>query len=68
LDELDGCSDLEEDDGDTGIEDDPKGFDLETDYCLAHEDRGALPLTAKNRSEIRRVKRAVQKLKQMRAA
>lgn len=41
LDEIDGDCDLEDDDADESVEDDPRGFDPEEDMCLAGDDRVA---------------------------
>ena len=44
-------------DPDAGLEDDRLGFDLEDDYCLAHEDLGTQGcLTTSEKKEVRRVK------------
>ena len=63
LDALDGDSDLEDDDGDTGIKDDPQGCDPETDFCLGHDDRSTGSfLRARDRHELRRVRRSIHAL------
>ena len=57
IDSLDGDTDLEEDDPDTGAEDAPEGFDPESDFCLAHEDSGTQGwLTSREKKEVRRIK------------
>lgn len=68
LDELDGDADIEPDDEDMGAEDDPQGFDPESDFCSSHEDFGTHPLRSVDRGEVRRIKRAARDLRRRRAA
>lgn len=49
---------VEEDDPDTGAEDDPLGFDPETDQCDALDHGIGVGLILSDRREVRRVKRA----------
>ncbi|MCA1653670.1 MAG: hypothetical protein ABR588_05925 [Sphingomicrobium sp.] len=64
IDEIDGDADLEEDNEDAGVEDDPLGIDPEQDYCLAHEDHGTWGmLTPAQKQEVRRVKLAAKALR-----